>query len=126
VYLEGGSEVGDGEGFEDLLIDRAEAELTLCRFHVVVNGDERAERCGGEVVDVFEVEDELRFGGVGDEVREFVADLLDVRFIEDGAIDELDVVDACLFFDSESRTLGGHGMWSPRELDWETVAGFGN
>ena len=105
-------EPGDHEDLVDLRIDVGQAELAGAVAHAVVDGDQRAQRGRGEVVDVGEADEQL--GGVGpvDQRGDLLADGLDVRLVEDVAIDELDRGDAVSVRDSQPRLSLCHGVVS--------------
>ena len=84
-------EFGDVEHFVDLWVDVAEAELAAFLFDFVVNGDEGTERGRGEVVDGGEGDDESWWVFPVDDGGELLADLGDVRFVENFSACELDL-----------------------------------
>lgn len=94
-------EARDDEDLVDLGVDIGEAEFAVAASDLVVDGDQRPQGGRGEVVDVGETDQQFRLVLGLDDGGDLLADRLDVRLVEDIAIDELDLRDAVRSADAE-------------------------
>src|SRR5438067_65239 len=83
-------ELGDAEDFLDFRLDVAQPQLAAGGLHLLIERHQLAEGGAGKVLDVREVEKELLFAEVVDELKELVANELNVLLVQDSLIDEFD------------------------------------
>src|SRR5262249_50437452 len=100
----------------NLGIDVAQDQAAARRLQLLVQRDELAQRCAGEVFDVAEIEEELARPFLIDKTNQLLADVLDVLHVEDFAIDKVNDEDVPNGFNFQTTTarLGRHRLILPR------------
>jgi len=86
-------EACDDKDLVDLRVDIRKTERAVFLIGLVVDGDQRAECGGGQVVNIGKVDEKLRAAFLLDDRGDFIADRLDVGFVENIAVDKLDLCD---------------------------------
>src|SRR5262245_25441653 len=99
-------QLGDLEHVEDVFGNLAKHELTLHRLQLAVQCDEFAQRGAGHELDVPEVQQDLPTAEFVNQSEQVVADHLDVLFVENLLIDEVDDRDIPDVFDFKPATAG--------------------
>jgi hypothetical protein len=95
-------ELGDHEDFINLRIDVRQAKLAILAANPVIDGDQRSERGRGKVIHIVEADQNLGLGLGIDDLADFRADLLNIGFIEDVAVNELDARNVIVVRDAKS------------------------
>jgi hypothetical protein len=103
-------EFGDLEDFLDFLRDAAKDQLAANGLNLSVERNEFPQSGAGKKLDIAEVEQNLAASELIHESEEIVADHLDVLFIQDFFIDEIDNGDVAhvLDFEASATRLLGH------------------
>jgi hypothetical protein len=102
-------EFGDLEYFLDLFRDSAKDQLAAYRLNLSVQSNEFSQRGAGEELNIAEIEQNLAAAELVHQAEEIVADHLNVLFIQDLFIDEIDNGDVAHVLDLEAsatRLLG--------------------
>src|ERR1051326_975932 len=94
-------EFGDLEDLVKVLVDVAKGELAPGRLDLFVQREQLSQRGAGEKFDVAEVQEDFFAAEVFDEAEEVFADFLDVLFVEDAFVDEVDDRDFAIVLDLE-------------------------
>ena len=110
--LEEPVEAGDREDLLDLRTDVRETKLTVPGLHLVVDRDQRAKGRGGQVLHVLEADQHPRTRARFHQTTKLASDQLDVRLIEDVALDEVDSRHPILFRDPKAGCcwIHEHGL----------------